>query len=116
MSQRLESIDGKNWEEFVAAPAAVLMLGKTDCGNCRVWAEELTELLADGSRWPGVRFGKMLIDTRGLIGFKKASPWLAEVDDLPFNVIYVEGERVKSWAGGGGDRLAKRLARVLDQG
>jgi hypothetical protein len=115
MSQRLESIDGKNWEEFVSAPVAVLMLGKTDCNACKDWTEELTELLADATKWPEVRFGKMLIDTRGLIGFKKANPWLAEVDSLPFNVLYAKGERVKSWAGCGTDRLAKRLARVLEQ-
>jgi hypothetical protein len=116
MSERLEAVDGENWEEFVSAPFAVLMLGKTDCNACKDWTEELTGLLADASRWSGVRFGKMLIDTRGLIGFKKANPWLAEVTDLPFNVLFVDGERRKSWAGCGADRLAKRLERVLSPG
>ncbi|MHC4223478.1 MAG: thioredoxin domain-containing protein [Planctomycetota bacterium] len=113
MSDRLESIDGANWEEFISAPVAVLMLGKTDCPACQAWTEELTGMLADAGRWSDVRFGKMLIDTRGLIGFKKANPWLAEVDTLPFNVIYKEGERLKTFAGGGGDRLDKRLGKIL---
>ena len=113
MSERLEVIDGSNWEEFVSAPVAVLMLGKSDCPACKEWTEELTGLLADAGNWPEVRFGKMLIDQRGLIGFKKANPWLAEVDTLPFNLIYKDGERLKSYAGGGGDRLGNRLRRIL---
>ena len=114
MSERLEMITRDNWEEFLSAPAAVLMLGKTDCANCTRWTEELQGLLANEQWWPTVRFGKMLIDTPGLLKFKKANPWLSEVDDLPFNVLYKDGERVKSYAGGGGDRLDNRLKRVLD--
>jgi hypothetical protein len=53
----------------------------------------------------------MVLDQRGLIELK-ANPWLAEVDVLPFNVIYVGGERVKTFAGGGLERLRNRLARI----
>jgi hypothetical protein len=35
------------------------------------------------------------------------------VDILPYNAIYINGERVKDWAGGKLSRLQNRLERVL---
>jgi hypothetical protein len=54
----------------------------------------------------------MLVDKGGLIEFKRASPWLAEVDELPFNQLYVAGERAKAWPGGGIERLVTRLKSI----
>jgi len=61
---------------------------------------------------PGVRFGKLHLDQRGLGECKKANQWLADVDDPPFNVISRKGERLKTVAGGGADRLRSRLERI----
>ena len=106
---RLETVDGGNWREFVAAPVAVLVIGKSDCAACAAWSEELERFLAEDTEWKHVRFGKMLVDKGGLIDFKRASPWLADVDELPFNQIYVKGERSKAFPGGGMERLVSRL-------
>lgn len=109
---RFETLDGESWESFVAADKAVLMLGKTDCGACAKFSEEIVEFLADQSKFEGVRFGKLFLDQRGLIGFKKANPWLADVTDLPYTVIYKNGEISKKFVGGGIDRLTNRLERL----
>ena len=111
--QRLETLDGKTWEAFTQAPTAVLMLGKTDCEACRAWTEELNTFLESDERFKDVRFGKILLDTPGLVSFKRANPWLAEVDVLPFNVIYQGGSREKSFAGSGVERLTNRLERLM---
>jgi hypothetical protein len=112
MSDRLEILDGTTWESFVRAPVAVLVLGKSDCEACKAWSEELTAFLAQDERWRGVRFGKIQLDRPGLASFKRANPWLAEADTLPFNVIYVNGEPAKRYSGGGVDRLVNRLERA----
>jgi hypothetical protein len=112
MQHELETVDGGNWKEFVAAPKAVLVLGKTDCDNCASWSTELVRFLAEDTEFSDVRFGKMMLDQRGLIEFKKTNPWLAEVEVLPFNVLYTGGERRKSYAGGGIDRLVNRLRKL----
>jgi len=109
----LENLDGTTWKEFLEAPTAVLMLGKSDCEACKAWTAELEAFLASDARWPDVRFGKILLDQRGLIDFKRANPWLGEVKDLPYTAIYVNGERGKSFVGGGMDRLATRLSKVV---
>lgn len=109
---RLETIDGENWEDFLRAPIAVLMLGKSDCAACAAWTDELTRFLATDTVWTGVRFGKMLLDKGGLVGFKRAHPWIAELDVLPFNQIFVAGARGKSFAGDGIERLVSRLRQV----
>jgi hypothetical protein len=113
MSERLEILDGTTLDEFLAAPAAVLILAKTTCEHCKQWSEELAIHLDEGGAWPGVRFGKLYLDRPGLVAFKRANPWLAGVDDLPTNVLYVGGERVKTWAGGGTDRLDNRLRKAV---
>ena len=113
---RLEVVDAKNWEEFVQSPTAVLMLGKTDCAACNEWTEELTAFLGDASRYPEVRFGKIVIDKPGLVSFKRANPWLAEVDVLPFTVLYKGGEKQKTFAGKGIERLTNRLDRLVGEG
>ena len=109
---RLEAIDGSNWEAFVASPAAVLMIGKSDCEACAAWTAELTEFLAGDERFGHVRFGKLLLDKPGLVSFKRANPWIAELDVLPTNVLYVNGQESKRFAGGGVDRLVARLERI----
>jgi len=111
---RLESIDNKNWREFVAAPRAVLMLGKSDCGACAAWTEELEQFLASDQDWTDVRFGKILLDKPGLVDFKRSNSWIAELEVLPFNQIYVKGERSKSCAGGGVERLVNRLRSLSE--
>ena len=107
---RLEQIEGGGWREFLSAPVAVLVLGKSDCAACQTWGEELDRFLAGGHEWSHVRFGKMLLDQPGLSEFKRANPWLAEeVDTLPYTQIYVGGARWKAFTGGGIDRLVDRL-------
>jgi hypothetical protein len=110
---RLEDVHGDNWRDFLASDRAVLVLGKSDCGNCATWAAELADWLADDRDWKDVRFGKMTLDTKGLTEFKKENRWLAEVDVLPFNVVYKGGERAASYAGGGRERLENRLRRLF---
>jgi hypothetical protein len=109
LARTVETVDGGNWREFIASPRAVLMIGKSDCPACGAWNEELNGFLGSDAKWTDVRFGKMLLDKGGLIEFKRANPWLADVEELPFNVLYARGERVKSWPGSGVERLVTRL-------
>jgi hypothetical protein len=110
---RLELLDGRTVQDFVVAPAAVLMLGKSDCEACARWTEELEAFLEQSQDWPDVRFGKLLLDQGGLIAFKRANPWLAELDALPMNVIYQGGERRSTYPGAGASRLENRLRQIL---
>jgi hypothetical protein len=112
----LETIGPDNWKEFISAkPAAMLVIGKHDCDHCNSWAAELVEFLAgdEAASFAGVRFGKLDLKQRGLVEFRKATPWLKDLDVLPHNVIYIDGEPVKQFAGAGIDRMTNRLKRVL---
>ena len=112
----IEVIDGTNWKSFVSGDGVVfLMLGKSDCGACNAWTDELKGFLAEDARFQGkARFGKMLLDQRGLTDFKREhGEWLKDVHDLPFNLLWVGGEKKKSWPGNGVDRLTNRLEGLL---
>jgi len=105
----LEHLGPKDWEDFLSAPIAVLMLGKNNCEACAIWTKELEEFEAP----EGARVGKILLDTPGLGRFKIAQDWVANVDVLPYNAIFVNGEMKKHWAGGGMNRLQNRLNRFV---
>ncbi len=109
---RIEVISRENWGEFLAAPAALLMLGKSDCKACAQWTEELNAFLESDTQWTRVRFGKLELDKGGMGEFKKENTWISELDALPYNIIYTNGERAKEWLGSGVDRLVNRLQRV----
>lgn len=110
MTATLEMIDGQTWRDFVKSDLAVLMLGKSDCEACGRWTEELTAWLATDAEFGEVRFGKMLLDQKGLTDFKRENgAWLKDVDVLPFNLIYRAGTLEKSFAGLGLERLQNRL-------
>jgi hypothetical protein len=109
----LKILERDTWEETLNAPVAMVMLGKTDCAACNEWTTELKGFLESDEEFASVAFGKILLDKGGLGKFKKASPWLSEVHDLPTNVLYVNGEPVKRWVGGGIDRMSNRLRRVV---
>jgi hypothetical protein len=106
---RLATVSGEGWREIAAAPVGVLVIGKRDCPACRAWSAELEGFLARDQEFVDVSFGKVLLDEGGLVDFKRANPWLAEVDVLPFTQIYVRGARVKAFPGGGIERLVDRL-------
>ena len=112
--KRLEDLEPSSWEEFLASPRAVLVLGKSDCDACSRWSAELGEWLDEPSRWPDVRFGKLMLNTPGLIAFKRANPWVASLDMLPHTIVYKNGEKAKEFAGGGVDRLETRLRRAFE--
>ena len=98
----------------LAEPRTVLVLTKTDCDACRTWSEELEAWLAtEPPEAVGVRFAKLVLNQPGLGAFKKRSPWLREVDVLPYTVVYRGGEHQVGFAGGGATRLASRLRRLL---
>jgi hypothetical protein len=102
----LVALDGSSWAAFVAQPTAVLVLGTSDCAACAAWSEELEAWLAAGGEAP---VGKLLLDQPGLGSFKKANPWLKDVEVLPTTLVYRDGQVVKQFAGGGIARLRARL-------
>ena len=106
----VELLTKDNWQEFLKEPKAVLMLGKTTCEACKEWTADLKEW-SDSPE--GIRFGKINLDEPGWGRFKLQEKWVSEVDVLPFNAIYIDGENKKSWAGGGLDRLSNRLNRFI---
>jgi hypothetical protein len=112
---RLEPIDGTCWEGLLGAPWSVLMLGKSDCDHCNEFTEELHAFLAADQTYTDVRFGKILLDRGGLASFKRANPWLADVDVLPYTLIYMAGEKVAEFVGGGIGRLESRLERLRSE-
>ena len=109
---RLENVDGSSWEDLLAADAAVLVLARMDSAACAMWREELEAFLAKDETWQHVRFGYVLLDQPGLASFKRAHPWVADVCELPTNLLFRRGVKKKTWLGGRAQRLEERLVGI----
>ncbi|MEJ6562635.1 MAG: hypothetical protein QNL85_02880 [Euryarchaeota archaeon] len=105
----VEQLNPSTWQEFLEAPAALLVLGKTDCQPCKAWIKTLTSQPDDVLNVRQVRVGTLLLDAPGFGQFKMTHPWVALVDVLPFNALYINGERGAEWAGASIERLLKEL-------
>ena len=75
----LELLGRNDWEDFLSAPLAVLVLGKNGCAACEQWALDLQQWLDSGQAPDGARFGKLILDTPGLGRFKIAHPWVQKL-------------------------------------
>ncbi|MEM9944123.1 MAG: hypothetical protein AAF939_21385 [Planctomycetota bacterium] len=104
-------LDHENLDEFLKQKSFVLILGKSDCDACNQWETDLNDAFANEDLGD-LPVGKLNLDQRKLGNFKRENPWLQEVNDLPFNAIYRDGDLVKSFAGGGISRLKPRLERL----
>ena len=82
------------------------------CEHCTIYSDDLHRFPDSGSAPGDVGFGKMLLDRGGLVGFQRANPWLADLDVLPYTLVYRQGVKVAEFAGGDVPRLQARLARV----
>jgi hypothetical protein len=87
----------------------VLVLANSWCPKCSAWSAELESFLAADERQKDVRFGRIYLNRWRLREFERSNPWLEEIDELPHNVLFVNGELRKSWPGGGIQRLLDRL-------
>lgn len=108
----LETIHGTNWGDLLAAPASLLVLGRSDSAASGMWAEELATFLESDETWSHVRFGYLQLDREGLDELERAHPWIAAVCEVPTNLLFLNGVKKKTWLGGVVKRLEERLASV----
>ena len=104
------SVTDENVAAITGAVLGALILAENGCGACGGYTEEV-QRLEDGGRLEGVVVGRMVLDQPGSSGFKRANPWLRDVELLPYTVIYGGGEKVDEFAASRGWYLLEWLAR-----
>jgi len=88
----------------------VLILSSSNCAACEEWKLEL-------SQWESpedIRIAEINLDQPRFGSFKSTHPWVADIDILPFNAIFIDGEVVEQWSGGSFEHLDKRLQRFMN--
>lgn len=94
--------------QFFAADLAVLVVTLTTCDACAVYEADVLD------HWPGTGMGevalaKLVLDGPGLSRFQQENPWLAELDFLPYTLLYVRGVAVEEFATSHATYLLDRL-------
>jgi peroxiredoxin (alkyl hydroperoxide reductase subunit C) len=105
-------VTAETMAEVLAAERALLILAKGDCGHCAAYQAAIAEMLARGEL-EDIAVRTLVLDERGARDFKRTNPWLAEVEVLPYTVLYRRGERIAGFAGSSAAFLRERLASAL---
>jgi peroxiredoxin (alkyl hydroperoxide reductase subunit C) len=89
-----------------------LVLTRRDCGYCATYLTEIEAFLRSGEL-EGIAVYKVVLDAPGARMFKRHNPWLADVDALPYTVLYHRGERVEMFAASKGRYFVERFVRLF---
>ncbi len=114
-SGKVIQVTDRNVEEVVGAERSVLVFAKSDCGHCTAYQSEIEALLERGEMGE-IPVGKMVLDQRGVMGFKRDNPWLSGLRFLPHTVLYREGRPVDDFAASKGSYLRERIEDAFAQG
>ena len=105
----IELLNPETWETYLYSGNTVLILSSSNCVACEEWKLELSQWASPED----IRIAEIKLDQPRFGRFKSTHPWVADIDILPFNAIFIDGEVVKRWAGGGISRLENRLQRFM---
>ena len=102
-------VDDETVESVTGAPRGALILAKDGCGSCAQYEAEIRRL-EDRELLGGLVVGKLMLTQPGCRLFKRANPWLRDVDFLPYTLLYANGEKVDEFAASKGTYLLDRAA------
>lgn len=108
----VKPVNDQNIADVLGADRGVLLLTKSTCGSCASYQKEI-EAQYDRGRLNDVVIGKIVLDQPGAGQFKRANPWIAELEHLPYTVLYRNGERVDQFEASKGSYLVERVEDVL---
>ncbi len=86
----------------------LLILGRPTCDDCQEFYKRL-------NAWESpIPLEVLTLNLRAPEGdgFRFANPWVAAIDFVPFNVLYLNGEPVDQWTGGDLARLESGLSAL----
>jgi hypothetical protein len=110
MSSGLKHILDSNWRGMLSQPVSVVVATISTCPACTIWCDELESWAKSNGR--DISVGKVVLDDPGTRRFKQENEWLDEAPGIPFTAIFRAGELQATFAGGGIDRLERRLRRL----
>jgi hypothetical protein len=94
-------VTSNNWEEIISSPLSLVIFTKNECKDCKQWLDKLNV----SDRFEKMIYAVMNLSDKGLGKIKIENPWISQIDILPFNVLFVEGELQENWSGANEDRL-----------
>jgi len=96
---------------LLAAERAVLVLTRSGCDACATYEADVTRHRDAGQLPRDVAIGALVLDARDDgVRFKRANAaWLAELDFLPYTLLYVRGRLAEEFATTHAAYLVERL-------
>jgi len=104
-------VDDDSVEHVLGAVHGALVLAKDGCDNCAAYEAEI-RLLQEQGRLGDLVIGKIMLTQPGCRRFKRENPWLRDVADLPYTLLYASGEKIDEFAASRGTYLLERAEDV----
>jgi hypothetical protein len=104
---RFQYVDDDTIDGIVGARHGALVLAKDDCDNCAAYEAEIRRL-QDQGLLGDLAVGKIMLTRPGCREFKRANPWLRDVADLPYTLLFASGQKVDEFAASKGTYLLER--------
>jgi len=111
---KLVWISDHNLKEVMEAERAALIFTRSSCGHCAAYQAEIEALLERGEM-EGITIGKVVLDQRGITGYKCENPWLSSLMFLPYTLLYRKGLQVDDFATSKGTYLLERIETAFAQ-
>ena len=108
VSAEITRVTDETIETVTGADRGVLILAKNDCGHCAAYQAEIKAALARGG-FAELAIGKLVLNEPGATDYKRGNRWLADVKDLPFTVLYRNGQIVDRFLGSRAAYLEERV-------
>lgn len=110
-SATLRRVTDDTMASILGAERAALIL---TARNCRASAQYRhgIETLLHTRELPGITLGALVVDEPGVEEFLLENGWLADVEALPFTVLYRRGQRVDGFAAFSPGSFMRRLERL----
>lgn len=112
MGARYVKLDDTNISNFLKSQHAVLVLGKSTCGNCHEYDSGIVAII-DRPEYGSLSFGKVILDEPGSIMFKRNNPWISQIELLPYTVLYANGLKVAEFAASNVKYLEEKLKEAF---
>ncbi|MGB0202350.1 MAG: hypothetical protein ACPGSV_06540 [Candidatus Poseidoniaceae archaeon] len=103
-------LNSSNWIEFFNKKYCYVMFTKSDCEECQILEEHITEASFEKQ----ITLAKLTLDKPGFAQLKQTYPWISRIDTLPFNTVFSEGKLVDSWSGSSFETLQNKLGEISD--
>ncbi|MBS9782943.1 MAG: hypothetical protein KGV46_00105 [Pasteurella sp.] len=110
--KRIKKLDCFSLEDILKEDKCLLVLSNSNCDACKQWVQKINKGLQEETLPMHIEYGKLDINQKGLISFRRENPWVEKAIFLPYTALLLEGVFTGGFIGADYEELQNLLERV----